>query len=235
MICGIRKRSLNSRQMSGRKPVAADEAQAVRALLRMRRRVDKVAAQLADILHERAVPARDVVPELAGGKLLAQHHRAAPDEHGAGRQQAAGGVVHRQAVVHAVVRARVHDARKGVAREHDAVVVHVGGLGQAGGAGRVDEQRAILDRELAPLVAGQRVARKTLDLAVDARAKLGARRRRAATRSALTVRCGLRGLERREQLRRHDDVLGRDDVDAVRERVTGQVGVEQRDHAADPR
>ena len=53
----------------GPQPVAAGEPQPVRALLRMRRRVEQVAAELADILEQRAVPAHDVVPELARGEI----------------------------------------------------------------------------------------------------------------------------------------------------------------------
>ena len=49
--------------------------------------------------------------------------------------------------------------------------------------------------------------------------------------SLVIMRAG--GLERLEQLRRHDDVPRMDDVDAMRERRPGQVGVEQRHHAAD--
>ena len=100
----MRKRLLNSRPDVGPQAVAAGEAELVLALLRMRRRVDQIAAELADILEQRAVPAHDVVPEFARGELLADHHRAAVDQNRAGRHEAAGGVVQRQAVVHAVGR-----------------------------------------------------------------------------------------------------------------------------------
>src|SRR5262245_44831012 len=85
----------------GPQAVAAEKAQPVRALFRMRWRIDEIAAELADILHQRTVPARDVVPKLARRKFLAQHDRAALDQHGASREQSAGGVIHRQAVIHA--------------------------------------------------------------------------------------------------------------------------------------
>src|SRR5215469_5796503 len=48
-------------------PVAAGEAELVRALERMRRRLHQIAAQLADILKQRAIPAHHVVPELPRG------------------------------------------------------------------------------------------------------------------------------------------------------------------------
>ena len=153
----------------GTQAVAAGEAQLVRALLRMRRRVDEIAAELADILQQRALPAHHVVPELAGGEALADHHRAALEQQRAGGEHAAGGVVQRQAVIHAVAGARVHDRGEGVGRKHQPVVVDVGGLGQAGGARRVDEERAVLDGQRAAFVVRERRAGQVLDLAVDAR------------------------------------------------------------------
>src|SRR5262249_49789147 len=48
--------ALELRPDLGTQSVAAGEAQFVRALLRMRRRVEQVTAQLADILEQRAVP-----------------------------------------------------------------------------------------------------------------------------------------------------------------------------------
>ena len=92
----------------------------VRALVRARRRIDEIAAELADILKAGALPAHDVVPELARGKLVPDHHRAAADQQRAGRDHAAGGVIERQTIVHAVAGARIHDAGEGVAREHHA-------------------------------------------------------------------------------------------------------------------
>src|SRR5262249_49935947 len=42
--------------------VAAGQAQVVRALFRVRRRVDEITAELADILEAGTIPAHDVVP-----------------------------------------------------------------------------------------------------------------------------------------------------------------------------
>ena len=55
-------------------------------------------------------------------------------------------VIHRQAVVHAVARADVHQAGEPVRPLHQPRVADAGGLGQAGGAGGVDVERAIVDR-----------------------------------------------------------------------------------------
>ena len=63
----------------------------------------------------------------------------------------------------------VHHAGEGAARQHHAVVVDVGGLGHAGGAGGVDEERAVLDGQRDALGGGKAVARQRIDRAVDAR------------------------------------------------------------------
>src|SRR5512132_2929423 len=55
--------ALELRPDLGTQAVAAGETQFVLALFRMRRRVEQVTAQLADILEQRAVPAHQVIPE----------------------------------------------------------------------------------------------------------------------------------------------------------------------------
>ena len=125
--------------------VAADHPQAMVALVRARRRRREIAAELADILEERAVPANDVVPEPAGGELRRDHHRGAGHQHGAGRHHAADAVVHRQAVIEPVVRARVEHAGEPAAPAHHPMVADTRGLGQAGGAGGVDQERRVAD------------------------------------------------------------------------------------------
>ena len=57
--------------------------------------------------------------------------------------------------------------------------------------------------------------------------------RRRAPRFSVAWRDARRGLECVEKFRRDDDVLGRDDIDAMGERRPAQIGVEQRDDAAD--
>src|SRR5262249_27669561 len=57
--------------------IAAGKAQAMGALVGLRWRVEQIAAQLADILKARAVPARDVAPKFVHRKPVPDHHRAA--------------------------------------------------------------------------------------------------------------------------------------------------------------
>ena len=56
------------------------ETQAVARLVWVRQRVQEVAAQLADILEQGAIPTADVGPELPRRELLLQHHRSAAVE-----------------------------------------------------------------------------------------------------------------------------------------------------------
>ncbi len=94
----------------GAQPVAAGKPQPVRALARMLRRMHQIAAQLADILEQRAIEIADVVPEFLCGKFVADDDGAAVHQYGAGRDHAADRVIHRQTIIHAVVRAAVHQA-----------------------------------------------------------------------------------------------------------------------------
>src|SRR5262249_59143569 len=75
----------------GAQTVAARQAQMMLPLFRTGRRVDEITAKLADILKARAVPAHDVVPELARGAFVTNHHRPAVDQKRAGRHHATGG------------------------------------------------------------------------------------------------------------------------------------------------
>ncbi len=131
------------------------------ALLRVGRAIDEVAAQLADIHEKCAAVAHHVIPEFARRKFLADENRAAADQ-----------VIHRQAIVHAVVRPRVHHAREGIGRQHEAEMIDVGGLGQARRARCEDEQRPVLDREIGTLRGRQGRAVEREDCFIEARVAL---------------------------------------------------------------
>ena len=113
---------------------------------RMRRRCSEIAAQLADILEQRAVvsaPRRPRIraPRSSRGSPPSRRRPARADRH-----HAADAVIHRQAVVHAVARRACPSCRRtSRLASISAVVVDVRGLGQAGRAGGVDVQGAVLD------------------------------------------------------------------------------------------
>ena len=148
--------------------VAAAEAQVVIALAGALRGVQQEAAQLADILHQGAVPAGDVVPEPARGEAFAQDHRSARRQHGADRDHSADAVIHGQAVIKPVARAGRHHAGEPVAPHHHPMVADVGGLGQASGAGGVDQKGAVAEGQGAALRLVQRTAGQPVDRQVDA-------------------------------------------------------------------
>ncbi len=60
----------------GPQAIAEAEPQLVRALLRVRRLVDQVAAEFADIDEHGAAVLGDIVPEMRGGEFAPQHQRA---------------------------------------------------------------------------------------------------------------------------------------------------------------
>src|SRR5713226_2579294 len=78
-------------------PVTAAKPDSVLGLARMRRGIHQISAKLADILEQRAVPARHVVPEVTGGKFLPDDRRAAVDQDRAGGDHPADAVIERQA------------------------------------------------------------------------------------------------------------------------------------------
>ena len=168
------------------------------AFARMLRRIDEVAAKLADILEQRAIAIRDVVPEFARGKSFADHDRSAANKQRAGRHHAADRVIHRQAIVHAIVRPGIHQAGEPKAPLHHRRWLTLAAFGSPGRAGRIDRQRAVGDRHRAALEFGQRRGRKPLDLAIDAR---NIRSRRATRFSACSrvARSGIARCTRRPQ------------------------------------
>ena len=107
--------------------------------------MEQVAAKFADVLEQRAVPADDIVPELAGGEFLANDECAAGDENRARHLHPADAVIHGQAVIHPVRWLRTHHAGKPMAPLHDAGMADVGGFGQPGRAGGIDVECAIFD------------------------------------------------------------------------------------------
>ena len=153
----------------GAQPVAAADAQAMRALARVFRRVDQIAGELADILQQRAVAVDDIVPEPLRGKFLTDQHRAAAHQHGAGGDHTADAVIQRQAIVHAVVGAGIHQAGEPKTPLQNPAMADIDGLRQSGRAGGVDQERAIRDasrRGVPPASAD--APDKSLDRAVDA-------------------------------------------------------------------
>ena len=212
----------------GGKPIAAGEAQPMRLLRRRRRRGDEIAAELADVLKDRAVPARDLAPETASRELVGDHHRAAIDQRRGQRGDAADAVAQRQAIVHAVVGAHVGQSREPMAPGDDAMVADGGGLGQAGGAGGEDQQRAVGEGRPAPFALVKRRAAECREREIDAARVVG-----AAVGPEVERQAG-ESVGASFGERRFDDRRPRaGDPDAMGERGAGEVDVQQRDDDAD--
>ena len=229
----MRKRFWKSAQMSGLSPLpqASRILCVVSALLR--RAVQKVAAELADIDEDGAVVLDDVVPEHRGGEALAQHHAGAGRQRRAGAEHAARRMVHRQAHVDAVVGAHPHRAVEAEHHALDAVVVEVRGLRQAGRAARVDEEALVLDGEAREIPFGDRRIGEAVELRVEPLVAFALGAVAPELRAGGDIRRG--GAEALDQLRVDDHVSRLHDIDAVGERGAGQVRVEERDDAAGSR
>ena len=152
----------------GPQPVTAAHPEPVPGLVRLRLRVQQIAAKLADVLEQRALPPDDVWPEVTGRELVADHHRAAPDQDRAGGQNTTDAVIERQAVVHPIGRPGVHETGEPMTPLHQSSMADPGGLREPGGARRVNEERGLVDRHGSALGLAQRAADKSLDVAVEA-------------------------------------------------------------------
>ena len=196
------------------------------AILVALRRIVEVAAEFADIDEHGAVASGRLAPELAGRESFANVARAADSQRNADGDDAAVGVIHRQAIVYLVGGARV--GRCGEAM-HDAQRARVGDarrLRQTGGAGGVDEQRRLIDRQRRPLGGPKRLGRESLDLDVDpTRAGLPFAMNEDRHRRR---QLGEAGGEWRHMRGVDDRRLGADDGDRMGKRGSGEIGVDQR-------
>ncbi len=227
------KRALKRRKNIRPQPVADAQTDSMGAIPGARRRVEKIAAQFADIDEQRAAVPNRVAPEFARGEALANIARAADRKSDADRDDAAVGMVHRQAIVHAVLALSV---RRGGKAEHDAQHARMGDarrLGQSGRARGEDEQRAVVDRQRGTLLRGEGAS---LNVSTSSSMRGSPP---PVSPWAKTARSAAQPLARARELGRQRSVddgrLGADDGDAMGERGPGQIGVDQRRRHADAR
>ena len=175
--------------------------------------------------------------KLATENLSDEHHRGAGAQHAAGRDDAADAVEQRQAIVQAIIRRRAGQAGEPAAPVQDAPMADAGGLRQAGGARRVDQQRAIVDGDRGAVrsrVSGLPSIRSRISSSADVAVvdiELGVAAMDPDLRHAVQI--GRGGLEHVGEIRGEDDMIGFRDVDAMRQRLPDQLGIDQRDDAAD--
>ncbi|MGY4482964.1 hypothetical protein ACVWWR_002155 [Bradyrhizobium sp. LM3.2] len=101
---------------------------------------------------------------------------------------------------------------------------------QAGGPGRVNQQGPIVDGDVATLVRRKRAVIERGKRDVDRASTAG-----IAVGPDLCFRLQVRrrAVQRLIELVRDDNLSGLCDIDAMRERLADELGVDQRDHAAD--
>ena len=105
--------------------VAAAQAQRMLRLVGLRRPGEQIAAQLTDVLKERALVGDDILPEAPRRESVAQKDRTAVDQRRSDRHDAAHTVIHGQTVIHAVCHASVEKPCEPVAPLHDTVVTDI--------------------------------------------------------------------------------------------------------------
>ena len=114
--------------------VAAGKPQPVLSFEFGNRRLQEIAAELADILEQRAVEADEIAPEILRRKLFGQRHRCARKQHAAGRDNAADGVIEGETIVKTVIGLGVGEACEPAAPVQDTAMADARSLGQAGRA-----------------------------------------------------------------------------------------------------
>ncbi len=222
---------LEGRPDFGSEAVAHDDAQFVLALQRMRRRVQKIAAEFADVLELRCAVFAAIVPELGRRKLAADDDGTADRQRRADRADAARRVIERQHDIHAVALRRFHGGGEGMHHRLDAQMAHVRGLGQTGRAGGVDVEALVAGGQALAHVLGQGRIRLFGERGVEVLGTLDEAAGRPHFRAFLHVVGG--GGVVLGEFRAHDEVLGAGDRQAVGERAFAQVRVDERNRDAD--
>ena len=135
-------------------------AQAVLAVVGAGRLVEKVAADLADVLADGDALLAHVLPELPRAELAAQRDGRAGAQRGGGHRGGGCAVVKGQAAVEHVVRRGPDGHLHHIAGAEPAHVAVAGRLGQAGGAGGEDQQGRRLGGDGGPVAAREGLARR---------------------------------------------------------------------------
>ena len=217
----------------GPKAIADAKPYRMGPIRRIFRRLKKVAAEFSDIDEHRAPAALHVRPELAGREALADHTGASDHERQTRRHDAAVGVVHRQAIVDAVVGSGARYPGKRVHGELHTVVIEIGGFRQPGRAGGIDQDAAVLDREGGPLGRRQHFIGEGLDQRVEALPHV--RRRgiwsldRAIDENVDRPLQETKGrLELRQETGIHDDQAGFYGLERMGQGGARQIGIDER-------
>ena len=114
----------------GAHAVADAEPDRMGAVVRSRRGLQHIAAELSDIDDDGAPAADDVGPEVSRREPFADHAGPARQQRHAGAENAAVGMVHGQAIVDPIAGPRPRHAGEGLHGKLHSVMVEVGGLGR---------------------------------------------------------------------------------------------------------
>ncbi len=210
--------------------IAEGHADLAVPVLRPRRLVDEVAAELADVDEHGRLRGQDLVPEMAGRETPGQDEHPAVQQRRAHGAEAAGGVIERQGAEHPVLGPGPGRGRKAAHVELNAHVGDARGLGQAGGARGEDVERRVLGGHGAAGLAVGPDGAGALERGGQI-ALVAVRRAQGPDGDRLAERAAHR-LQRRGRLVVDDDVRGVGQPQAVGEGPAGQVVVDQgRGHA----
>ena len=224
----------------GTQTIADHLAHGVVRVVILLRLVHQIAAQFADITNGgRLEPAR-IIPELTGTELAPNRKTRSPAHRRAPAHIQAGSVIQRQGAINNVVRLHIQrDHAETTVGFHPATVLEDSGLGQTGGAGRVDIKARIIEVDA---LGGYRVFRgflsadpRQIDVAlrglpcIPAGVLIGDEEGFTRVDGDL----GAHGIVNRHQLLADDNRQGFHQIQAVHQHTLSLRGVEHRAHAAD--
>ncbi len=119
---GNRKARLKGLPDISAQTIAASEPKPMLTFVFGRRRFQKITAEFADILEQRAIPAHDILPEGARGEFVRQYDGCSRVQHAAWRDDAADAVMDRQAIIQPVFGGSVGQPGEPAAPVQDAAV-----------------------------------------------------------------------------------------------------------------
>ena len=163
---------------------------------------------------------------------VTDQHRTAANQQSAGGDDAADAMIHWQAIVHAILGPGIHQTREPQTPFQKPPMTDIGGLWQTGRTGRIDQKRPISDRHDAPLRCRQGCSRESLDPKVDA-VEFASGPVSMGPQFGPVRQLHGRGRELFRKPRSHNDMLRRDDIDAMRKCRTAKLRVDQRNDDAD--
>ncbi len=196
---------------------------------RMGRRIEKIAAELADIFEERRAMGLAFVPKSRSRELSRENDGATDGKRAADGADAARRMIERQRHIHTVAARGARDGRESVGQDEKAQMADIGGLGQARRAARVDVEAFVLRRHAIAERRVEQLGREAGKLHIEIHRALdagtGRPHRHRPAHQILGARIGW------GELRPENEMLRARNTQRMGERLATQIAVDERGDA----